>query len=75
MIPVLIPLKRQLAVAHSPVLGALMKYLAQLFVDYRDDVEQFLLADKSTGEEVLYDLRQAEEAVKDARKKVCDRCD
>jgi hypothetical protein len=55
------------------VLKALMGYLGSLFTAYRDDIESFLLADKDTGEEVLFDLRRFAEQRKQDRKQVCVR--
>jgi hypothetical protein len=48
-----------------------MQFLGQLFLMYKEDIENFLSADKSTGEEVLFDLRRFAEAKKQERKQVC----
>lgn len=49
LVPVLIPLKRQLEVYRSPALGHLMAYLTSLYGEHREEVEQALMADKALG--------------------------
>ena len=58
------------ATARSPLLKNLMQFLGVLFTMYKDDIENFLSADKSTGEEVLFDLRRYAEQKKQDRKQV-----
>jgi hypothetical protein len=53
---------------RSPLVGCVMQYLGLLLTQYKDDIESVLAADRSVGEEVLFDLRRMAEQKKQERR-------
>lgn len=66
VVPVLIELKHMLQEARHPLLGPLMTCIASMLKDYKNEIEDILVADKQLAKEVLYDMRQTEAAAKAA---------
>lgn len=62
-IPIFIELKRLLESKNSPLIGALMECLRVLLKDYKNEIEEMLIADKQLQKELMYDM-QKYEAVK-----------
>lgn len=56
--PIIIELKRLLEKHRSPFLKNLMEYLKELLKDFKDEVNDILVADKQLAKEIQYDLRQ-----------------
>ena len=56
IVPLLIELKRQLERTRSPLLRFVMLYLQELLGDYRDEVDEILVADPQLAAEIKYDL-------------------
>jgi condensin-2 complex subunit D3 len=58
IIPVIIELKHTLERSHSPLLGDLMVCLNELMKDYKEEVDEILLADRQLAKEIEYDMKQ-----------------
>ncbi|GAB2289497.1 hypothetical protein Dimus_023807 [Dionaea muscipula] len=61
-IPIFIELKRLLESKNSPLIGSLMECLRVLLKDYKNEIEDFLVADKQLQKELLYDMHKYEAA-------------
>ena len=63
VVPVLIALKQKLEASHSPLVGSLMRYLKQLFLEKetRAEVLDVLADDRTLANEIMYDLRMFDE--------------
>ncbi|GAB4813688.1 hypothetical protein N2152v2_000734 [Parachlorella kessleri] len=64
VVPVIIELKRAMEAARHPLLGDLMAATAAMLRDYKNEIEDILVADKQLAKEILYDMRQAEQQAK-----------
>ncbi|KAF6260358.1 non-SMC mitotic condensation complex subunit 1-domain-containing protein [Scenedesmus sp. NREL 46B-D3] len=62
VVPVLVELRRLLAELRHPLLVELMGCFAALLKEYKSEVEDILVADKQLAKEILYDIKQAEQA-------------
>ncbi|KAL9232809.1 hypothetical protein vseg_007874 [Gypsophila vaccaria] len=62
-IPIFIELKRLLENKNSPLIGSLMDCLRVLLKDYKNEIDEILVADKQLRKEIIYDM-QKYEAVK-----------
>ncbi|WIA29655.1 hypothetical protein OEZ86_012141 [Tetradesmus obliquus] len=62
VVPVLVELRRLLAELKHPLLVELMGCFAALLKEYKSEVEDILVADKQLAKEILYDIKQAEQA-------------
>jgi len=58
VIPIIIELKHFLEKRQSPLLKNLMEYLKELLKDFKDEVEDILVADRQLAKEIQYDIRQ-----------------
>ncbi|KAF3330248.1 condensin-2 complex subunit D3 [Carex littledalei] len=67
-IPIFIELKRLLESRNSPLTGCLMDCLRSLLKDYKNEIDEILVADKQLQKELLYDINKYEEAAKAAAK-------
>lgn len=67
-IPIFIELKRLLESRNSPLTGCLMDCLRSLLKDYKNEIDEILVADKQLQKELLYDMNKYEEAAKAAAK-------
>ncbi|GAB2211101.1 hypothetical protein Droror1_Dr00016392 [Drosera rotundifolia] len=61
-IPIFIELKRLLESKNNPLIGSLMECLRVLLKDYKNEIEDFLVADKQLQKELLYDMQKYEAA-------------
>ena len=61
IVPIIIALKHKLAAAKSPLLQDLFLYLRKLMVDYKNEVQDILAADRQLAAEVEFDLRRFEQ--------------
>lgn len=61
-IPIFIELKRLLESKNSPLTGCLMDCLRALLKDYKNEIEEILVADKQLQKELLYDMQKHEDA-------------
>ena len=63
VVPVLIALKQKLEASNSPLVGSLMRYLKQLFLEKetRAQVLDVLADSRTLANEILYDLRMFDE--------------
>jgi condensin-2 complex subunit D3 len=59
-IPIFIELKRLLESKNSPLTGCLMECLRALLKDYKNEIEEILVADKQLQKELLYDMQKYE---------------
>ncbi|KAF5842057.1 non-SMC mitotic condensation complex subunit 1-domain-containing protein [Dunaliella salina] len=64
VIPLLIELKHMLQEARHPMLGQLMTCMAAMLKDYKAEIEDILVTDKQLAKELLFDMKQAEQAAK-----------
>eukprot|EP00798_Chlamydomonas_sp_ICE-L_P019509 gene19509-26180_t len=64
VVPLLIELKHMLQEKRHPLLSQLMACMAGLLKDYKNEVEDILVADKHLAKEILFDMRLAEQAAK-----------
>lgn len=63
-IPIFIELKRLLESQNSPLTGCLMDCLRSLLKDYKNEIDEILVADKQLQKELVYDMNKYEEAAK-----------
>lgn len=61
-IPIFIALKRLLESKNSPLTGALMECLRNLLKDYKNEIDDMLVADRQLQKELLYDMQKFEQA-------------
>ncbi|KAK9845075.1 hypothetical protein WJX74_010283 [Apatococcus lobatus] len=66
-IPVLAELKRMLEAQRHRLLGPLMATLQVLLRDHKNEIEDILVSDRQLAQELLYDMRQAEQQAASAR--------
>ncbi|KAL6599911.1 hypothetical protein ACP70R_045562 [Stipagrostis hirtigluma subsp. patula] len=59
-VPIFIELKRLLESKNSPLTGCLMDCLRALLKDYKNEIEEILVADKQLQKELLYDMQRYE---------------
>ncbi|KAI3691568.1 hypothetical protein L6452_31364 [Arctium lappa] len=59
-IPIFIELKRLLESKNSPLSGSLMECLRILFKDYKNEIDEMLVADKQLQKELTYDIQKYE---------------
>ncbi|KAK1627576.1 hypothetical protein QYE76_001891 [Lolium multiflorum] len=59
-IPIFIELKRLLESKNSPLTGCLMECLRALLKDYKNEIDEILVADKQLQRELLYDMHKFE---------------
>eukprot|EP01119_Soliformovum_irregulare_P025524 TRINITY_DN9493_c0_g1_i1.p1 TRINITY_DN9493_c0_g1~~TRINITY_DN9493_c0_g1_i1.p1 ORF type:complete len:1075 (-),score=286.46 TRINITY_DN9493_c0_g1_i1:69-3293(-) len=58
IVPIIIEMKHLLEKNHSPLIKDLMEYLIDMMKDYKDEIEDILVADKQLATELQYDLKQ-----------------
>ncbi|KAK1256780.1 hypothetical protein QJS04_geneDACA024644 [Acorus gramineus] len=63
-VPIFIELKRLLESKKSPLTGCLMECLRTLLKDYKNEIEDILIADKQLQKELIYDMHKHEAATK-----------
>ncbi|KAL0921932.1 hypothetical protein M5K25_005883 [Dendrobium thyrsiflorum] len=61
-IPIFIELKRLLESKNSPLVGSLMDCLRVLLKDYKNEIDEILIADKQLQKELIYDMEKYEAA-------------
>ncbi|KAK9099343.1 hypothetical protein Syun_026388 [Stephania yunnanensis] len=61
-VPIFIELKRLLESKKSPLIGCLMECLRVLLKDYKNEIEDILVADKQLQKELIYDMQKYEAA-------------
>ncbi|GAB4851296.1 hypothetical protein Ancab_030592 [Ancistrocladus abbreviatus] len=61
-IPIFIELKRLLESKNSPLIGSLMECLRLLLKDYKNEIDDLLVADKQLQKELIYDMQKYETA-------------
>ncbi|KAL1220525.1 Condensin-2 complex subunit CAP-D3 [Cardamine amara subsp. amara] len=61
-IPIFIELKRLLESKNSPLTGSLIDCLRVLLKDYKNEIEEMLIADKQLQKELVYDMQKHEAA-------------
>eukprot|EP00268_Persea_americana_P021801 TRINITY_DN21706_c0_g1_i1.p1 TRINITY_DN21706_c0_g1~~TRINITY_DN21706_c0_g1_i1.p1 ORF type:complete len:1185 (+),score=294.56 TRINITY_DN21706_c0_g1_i1:141-3557(+) len=61
-IPIFIELKRLLESKNSPLTGCLMECLRILLKDYKNEIDDILVADKQLQKELMYDMHKYEAA-------------
>ncbi|KAJ4834078.1 hypothetical protein Tsubulata_016276 [Turnera subulata] len=61
-IPIFIELKRLLESMNSPLIGSLMECLRILLKDYKNEIDDILVADKQLQKELIYDMQKYESA-------------
>ncbi|XP_058000935.1 uncharacterized protein LOC110633017 isoform X2 [Hevea brasiliensis] len=59
-IPIFIELKRLLESKNSPLIGSLMECLRILLKDYKNEIDEILVADKQLQKELIYDMQKYE---------------
>ncbi|GMI80109.1 Condensin [Hibiscus trionum] len=59
-IPIFIELKRLLESKNSPLTGSLMECLRVLLKDYKNEIDDMLVADKQLQKELVYDMQKYE---------------
>lgn len=59
-VPIFIELKRLLESKNSPLIGSLMECLRALLKDYKNEIEEILIADKQLQKELIYDMQKYE---------------
>ncbi|XP_050206637.1 uncharacterized protein LOC126656175 isoform X2 [Mercurialis annua] len=59
-IPIFIELKRLLESKNSPLIGSLMDCLRILLKDYKNEIDDILVADKQLQKELIYDMQKYE---------------
>lgn len=57
-IPIFIELKRLLETKNSPLTGSLMDCLRLLLKDYKNEIDEMLVADKQLQKELVYDMQK-----------------
>ncbi|KAL4642954.1 hypothetical protein ACB092_02G057000 [Castanea dentata] len=61
-IPIFIELKRLLESKNSPLVGSLMECLRILLKDYKNEIDDILVADKQLQKELIYDMQKYDSA-------------
>lgn len=61
-IPIFIELKRLLESKNSPLTGSLMECLRILLKDYKNEIDDMLVADKQLQKELIYDMEKYDAA-------------
>lgn len=61
-VPIFIELKRLLETKNSPLIGSLMECLRVLLKDYKNEIDDILVADKQLQKELIYDMQKFEAA-------------
>ena len=61
-VPIFIELKRLLETKNSPLIGSLMECLRILLKDYKNEIDDILVADKQLQKELIYDMHKYEAA-------------
>ncbi|KAL1320915.1 hypothetical protein HN51_065630 [Arachis hypogaea] len=61
-VPIFIELKRLLESKNSPLVGSLMECLRILLKDYKNEIDDILVADKQLQKELVYDMHKYEAA-------------
>uniref|UniRef100_A0A1J3GBP0 Condensin-2 complex subunit n=1 Tax=Noccaea caerulescens TaxID=107243 RepID=A0A1J3GBP0_NOCCA len=61
-IPIFIELKKLLESKNSPLTGSLMDCLRVLLKDYKNEIEEMLVADKQLQKELVYDMQKHDAA-------------
>ncbi|KAB5537380.1 hypothetical protein DKX38_014913 [Salix brachista] len=59
-IPIFIELKRLLESKNSPLTGSLMECLRIILKDYKNEIDEILVADKQLQKELIYDMQKHE---------------
>lgn len=59
-VPIFIELKRLLENKNSPLIGSLMECLRVLLKDYKNEIDEILVADKQLQKELSYDMQKYE---------------
>ncbi|KAL3508108.1 hypothetical protein ACH5RR_033490 [Cinchona calisaya] len=59
-VPIFIELKRLLESKNSPLIGSLMECLRVLLKDYKNEIDEILVADKQLQKELIYDMQKYE---------------
>nr|XP_016460047.1 PREDICTED: LOW QUALITY PROTEIN: condensin-2 complex subunit D3-like [Nicotiana tabacum] len=59
-IPIFVELKRLLESKNSPLTGSLMECLRNLLKDYKNEIDDMLVADKQLQKELVYDMQRYE---------------
>ncbi|KAH6769692.1 binding protein [Perilla frutescens var. hirtella] len=59
-IPIFIELKRLLESKNSPLIGSLMDCLRILLKDYKNEIDDILVADRQLQKELIYDIQKYE---------------
>lgn len=59
-VPIFIELKRFLESKNSPLIGTLMECLRVLLKDYKNEIDEILVADKQLQKELIYDIEKYE---------------
>lgn len=59
-VPIFIELKRFLESKNSPLIGSLMECLRMLLKDYKNEIDEILVADKQLQKELIYDIEKYE---------------
>eukprot|EP01018_Ginkgo_biloba_P014838 Gb_33189 [translate_table: standard] len=59
-IPIFIELKRLLESKNSPLTGCLMECLRMILKEYKNEIDEILVADKQLQKELLYDIQKFE---------------
>lgn len=59
-IPIFIELKRHLETKNSPLMGPLMDCLRILLKDYKNEIDDILVADRQLQKELIYDIQKYE---------------
>lgn len=57
-VPIFIELKRLLESKNSPLMGSLMDCLRVLLKDYKNEIDEILVADKQLRKELIYDMEK-----------------
>lgn len=61
-IPIFIELKRLLESRNSPLTGMLMECMRVMLKEYKNEIEEILVADKQLQKEIMYDMQKHEAA-------------
>ncbi|MCO5568222.1 hypothetical protein L7F22_021918 [Adiantum nelumboides] len=61
-IPIFIELKRLLESKNSPLTGMLMECMRLMLKEYKNEIEEILVADKQLQKEIMYDMQKHEAA-------------
>ncbi|KAH7445834.1 hypothetical protein KP509_01G026000 [Ceratopteris richardii] len=61
-IPIFIELKRLLESKNSPLIGMLMECMRVMLKEYKNEIEEILVADKQLQKEIMYDMQKHEAA-------------